>query len=189
MALYTIYSIYICKQLICLNVATIKICISLATSCGKCVELTRKKTEREREESGDRRQQQLGKIYKFMLDILRCCGTSIYMGNWPKCWPTLTHLCALSLRQRLRLRLCTPSPSPSPTSSVFWGFVGHIKVTWVPFDLQFVQLQLPNLVSFTCSVRNLCHLGYTTSLASCRAEEEGRELWAGVAAASFSRQT
>lgn len=49
MVLYTIYSIYICKKLICLNAATIKICISLTTSCGKCVELTHKKKERKAE--------------------------------------------------------------------------------------------------------------------------------------------
>lgn len=104
--------IYICKQLICLNAQTIK--NLYLYGCDKLPQMRRELLthKKHREESKDRRrnqqqqqqQQHVGKIYKFMLD-LRCCG-SIYMGNWPKCWPTLTHLRALSLRQRLLLLFC-----------------------------------------------------------------------------------
>lgn len=106
---YTIYSvyttrscIYICKQLICLNAQTIK---NLYFGCDKLPQMRcwHTKTQRRRNQQQQEKHQRVGKIYKFMLD-LRCCG-SIYMGNWPKCWPTLTHLRALSLRQRLLLHL------------------------------------------------------------------------------------
>lgn len=70
------------------------------------------------------------KIYKFMLKT-RCC--SIYMGNWPKCWPTSTHLRALSL---------SPSSSSSPLR--FWPLLDTSK--WLESHLTC------SLCSYSCQI-------------------------------------
>lgn len=83
------------------------------------------------------------------------------MGNWPKCWPTWTHLPSFNCASFVSCIQSSVFHLLSAVFCLYFGllvFVEHIKVTRVAFDLQFMQLELPNLVNFTCSVRNLCLL-------------------------------
>jgi len=58
------------------------------------------------------------------------------MGNWPTKAARVQHICVLYGRETISPFSISQSP---------------VKVTSLAFDLQFMQLQLPYLGSFTCS--------------------------------------